>query len=518
MPATAPARASAAALAAGLSYSLLGAHAAEPRSDQPAPPPVYLMPREGLFPLAVSPAASAPASREAPQARAPAQARPRPPLRPPGRPPARPPAAVPAAPPVPPAPAPVPAPAPAPAPAVPGPAPAAPAPAQPLPPAPTAPAQPAPSARPAPEPAAAPASPAARRFELTGEYRLAALAVRPTAESRGFGQQLNRLRLKLDAEVAPVLLHLENDFDLTTGNYLRTDEYRAARAGLDMPRTYWQARLHGGASRRAVLSSNVYRGWARWSGERTDITFGRQRIPLGTGLFWSALDMLNPPSPLRIESDEVLGVDALRVEHRLGELAKLEGVWAPDPEHRGRHRWVGVMRRHVHGADVTLTLGRYWEDRLVGVDVATQVGDSGLRLELAHTDPAVGRRFGKALFAWDHAWANTFSVTFEAFYSSQPAADRAAAAQRHPQLRFAQPEGSAYAGLTMGYDLTPLWRVSVVWLANLRDGSRMAYPSLAHSLSDNLSLLMGSQFFFGARGSEFGSAGDTHFVRMQYHF
>lgn len=496
MPATVPARASAIALAAGLSCSLLGAHAAEPRSDQPAAPPVYLMPREGLFPPAVPRAASAPAVREAAPARAQAQVRPRPPLRPPGR-----------------QPAPLPAPVPAPEPVEPPVRPPEPA----APPAPTDPAPPAPPA-PSPELAApAPAAPPGRRVDFAGEYRVAALVVRPGAETRGFSQQLNRLRLKMDADLAPVALHLENDFDLTTGSYLRSEEYRAQRAGVDMPRTYWQARLRSGASRRAVLSSNVYRGWARWSGSRTDITFGRQRIPLGTGLFWSALDMLNPPSPLRIESDEVLGVDALRVEHRLGDLAKLEGVWAPDPDRR-RDRWVGVLRHHVRGADVTLTLGRYWEDRLVGLDVATQVGGSGLRLELAHTDPAVGRRFGKALLAWDHAWANTFSLTFETFYSSQPAADREAAALRHPQLRFAQPAGNAYAGVTVGYDLTPLWRVSAVWLSNLRDGSRMVYPSLAHSVSDNLSLLLGSQFFLGARGSEFGGAGDMHFVRMQYHF
>jgi len=65
---------------------------------------------------------------------------------------------------------------------------------------------------------------------------------------------------------------------------------------------------------------------------------------------------------------------------------------------------------------------------------------------------------------------------------------------------------------------TPLWRLSSALLTNPRDRSRMFYPSVAYSISDNLSVLTGGQFFSGGADTDFGGTGDMLFVRVQYYF
>jgi hypothetical protein len=482
-------------------------------TDTPDAPPVYVMPRDFRAPLSKpeeSPKEE-PRRRRVQAAAAPVPAKP--PLRPPGPrrpepppappPPAQPPPAEPA-PRVPVAP-PIPAPEPTLPPGVPPKAPpAAPPPATP------------PGPEPGPEPQAEPD--VAQPIKLAGEYRLALMQARPGVDGGGsLGQQLSRVRIKVDLRATRGLsFHVENDFDLTTGNYLRSSEFKQARQGIGVPRQYWSVRSQSSADHYHV-SSNLYRGFARLALGETDVTLGRQRVALGTGLFWSALDMLNPPNPLRIESDEYLGVDALRIERKLGELSKADLVFAPDPDRRS-DRWVVQYRRNFSGSDLTLTFGKYWDDRLLGLDFATQAGNAGVRGEYAVVRPGLGRSFQKVMVGWDYAWPNSVGLSVEAYYSGQRREDRAASDARHPQMAFAQPLGTAYVGATLGYDLTPLWRASVAALHNVRDKSWVLYPSLAYSASDNLSVLFGTQQFLGSSRSEFGGLGALYFLRMQYYF
>jgi hypothetical protein len=81
-----------------------------------------------------------------------------------------------------------------------------------------------------------------------------------------------------------------------------------------------------------------------------------------------------------------------------------------------------------------------------------------------------------------------------------------------------QPLGSSYAGLSIGYDLTPLLKASTYLLANLRDGSRLLYPTLSYAMTANSLVSGGAQRFSGDAGSEYGRGGNLWFVRFQQFF
>ena len=358
---------------------------------------------------------------------------------------------------------------------------------------------------------------AERRLKIGGDYKLlSGYSHTPDAENKPYTQMSARLRLKLNYRFLPSLeANVEHDTEILAGSYVGTNYFQSHKNGQNSQ--YWS---DGGAwadNQDFYATQRLFRASLKLSSEVADVTVGRQRIPLGTGRFWSALDMLNPVNPLQVERDEFTGVDAVLVEHGIGSLAKLSAIYAPDPA-RVSDRWVMQYRTHVRESDVTLTYGKYWEDHVIGADFATQIGDAGLRGEAVYTIPKLGSHYRKALLGLDYAFANTLAFSVEAYYSDRSTEDGLAQLRDNPQLGLVQPLGNAYFGLAVGYDFTPLTRLSTYILNNLKDGSGVFYPTLSYSISDNSSFLAGAQFFFGGPGSEYGRGRNLYYARYQEFF
>ena len=335
---------------------------------------------------------------------------------------------------------------------------------------------------------------------------------------------LNRLRLKLDLAPAPHWdLHLENDTEFRWGNAAGAAQWRADDAQPSRRTWHWRSSLSDGA--RTQLRNDVFRAVARLSLRDTDLRLGRQRIALGTGRLWSTLDLLNPLNPLQVERDEYVGVDALRIDQRLGDLSALTAVYAPMPG-GGRPRWVLRGRTHAAGADLGVTLARYWNDRLAGLDVATQWQGIGLRGELTAVragsglaaGSAAGRRHVSALLGADYAFANTLTLSVEAYLSTQDEAQRRRQFATDPLRGQVQPLGTRYAGVVASWEFTPLLKATLVGLVQLRDHSRFGAASLAWSLDEDLVLQAGVQTFGGPRDGEFGRARTLGWLQLQWFF
>ena len=128
--------------------------------------------------------------------------------------------------------------------------------------------------------------------------------------AQDFSLDLTRLRLKLVGQpVAHVSLDVQYDNELLLGNYLSTAQYallnrRQAVTSFDLAHDYI-------ARGNVIARHQLYRATLAWSGDVTDVRVGRQRVALGTGQFWSPLDLLNPLDPTRLERDYRTGVDAV---------------------------------------------------------------------------------------------------------------------------------------------------------------------------------------------------------------
>jgi hypothetical protein len=334
-------------------------------------------------------------------------------------------------------------------------------------------------------------------------------------DSKPYDSILNRLRLKLDYEVPHWQVHVEDDLTFKAGSYLSTTDFQREKTAPS--RLYWNDARSLGDGSSYYGTQQLFRAYVKWSGEATDLTVGRQRIPLGTGLMWSTLDMLNPINPLQVERDEYIGVDAALLAYRVDATSRFSVIYAPDPAHR-QDRWVGQYRTNVSGTDLNFTYGKYWGDHLLGLDVATQIGDAGLRGELTITRPQTGPSYRKALLGLDYAFVNTLTLSAEFYYSSQSKADRLEQFAQNAQLAQVQPLSSRYAGFSASYEITPLLKAAVLALYNRADHGRFISPTLAYSITENVVISGGAQFYSGSKESDFGRGKNLSYVQVQWFF
>lgn len=358
---------------------------------------------------------------------------------------------------------------------------------------------------------------AAQGIQFSGYYKN--LLVRSETvfpSTQPYLADLNRLRIEVKGQMLEnIAFEVQYDNEAYLGNYLQTAQFRMQR---DLrPNQYWRLDKNYLDTPDIFARHNLYRAFATWSKGETDVLVGRQRIAWGTGRFFSPLDRLNPITPTALERDERAGVDAILIERKLGPVSRFSAVYAPQHNHADdtlAMQWHGNTR----GIDWSLVGGRFLGDRMIGMDIATQLGDAGLRGELTRTLPKAGSGYTRAVLGFDYAFPNTATITAELYYNgggATNAADYDSAALLAGRI---QSPARRYVGLYASYEITPLLKSVNYFVANLDDRSRFFSPTLIRSVKPNLDWTLGVQWYGGAAGSEFGRFRPLFFTQVQYFF
>ncbi len=358
---------------------------------------------------------------------------------------------------------------------------------------------------------------AAQDLKLSGYYKnllVSSESVAPAGQR--YTLDLNRLRLELKGNLSEsVALDIQYDNEVLLGNYLHTGQFAAQKD--QRPDQYWNLDRNYSESRSWYGRHRLYRGNVTLSLGDTDLRLGRQRIAWGTGRFWSPVDLLNPLNPIALEREERLGVDAVLAEHKLGPLSRFTAVYAPRQE-SGESSAALNWHSNAAGVDLSLIAGRFRKERVIGGDVATQLGSAGVRAELTHNERDAGPGYRRAVLAMDYAFANTLTLSGELYYNGAGAADRAAYDFASLFAGRIQNVGRRYFGGYLGYELTPLVKWTNYLVVNLADRSRFFSPALIFSLQTNLDLTLGVQLFGGSAGSEYARLQDVYYGQLQWFF
>jgi len=261
----------------------------------------------------------------------------------------------------------------------------------------------------------------------------------------------------------------------------------------------------------------LYRASVTLASRDTDVRIGRQRIAWGTGRFWSPLDILNPINPIQLEREERLGVDAVLVERKLGALSRLSAVYAPQHA-SGASSAALLWHDNAAGVDYSIVVARFLRENVVGADVATQLGEAGLRAELTHARREGGTDYRRALLGLDYAFPNTLTLSGEFYHNGAGAADRGSYDFASLLAGRIQNVGRRYLGTYASYEITPLLKWANYLVVNLADHSRYFSPSLTYSIKTNLDWSVGVQLFRGSNGSEYGRFNDVYYTQLQWFF
>ena len=327
---------------------------------------------------------------------------------------------------------------------------------------------------------------------------------------------INRLRLELKGKLAPsVGFDIQYDNEILLGSYLRTTQFQQQKD--QAPPQYWSAQATY-VDRSALYGVHrLYRAQVQMAFGDTDVRIGRQRIAWGTGRFWSPLDLLNPFSPVALEREERLGVDAVLVEHKFGPVSRLAAVYAPSRV-PGEDTRALQWHDNARGLDFSFTGGRFRGSDVIGTDLAGQIGQAGVRAELTRVRPRQGKVFVRSLVGIDYAFTNTLTLSAE-LYRDGSGADRTAA---YDFLALAtgarQTLARRYLGLHAGYEMTPLLKLNTDIVLNLDDDSRIVAPSITYSIRANLDGSLGLRWFRGPTGSEYARVPDAAYLSLQWFF
>lgn len=352
-------------------------------------------------------------------------------------------------------------------------------------------------------------------LRVSGYYKNLLLRSQTWAGER-YTLDLNRLRLELKGQLAPtVSFDIQYDNEVLVGSYLRTTEFRQQKDR--PPPKYWSAQANY-VDRPALYGMHrLYRAHLKMAFGGTDLRIGRQRIAWGTGRFWSPLDLLNPFSPVALEREERLGVDAVLIEHKVGQLSRVSGVFAPS--HRpGESSRALQWHDNAKGVDFSLTVGQFRGDRVIGVDVVGQIGKAGVRAELTHVRSRQGKAFVRSLVGIDYAFANTLTLSAELYRDGSGATHPTGYDFLALETGSRQTLARRYLGLHAGYEITPLLKLNTEFVVNLDDRSRFVAPSITYSIRTNLDGSLGVRWFSGAAGSEYARPPNAAYLTLQWFF
>jgi hypothetical protein len=340
--------------------------------------------------------------------------------------------------------------------------------------------------------------------------------VSKTFQNESYFLDLNRLRLQPAVIYRKNLVfRLELDNQLLLGNYLKTEEFKSIKKF--PPKTYLHVDKTVIDDKRLYWKLIFYRAFLSYYTDLVDVSMGRQRFAWGTGKFWNPTDLLNPYSPTQIEKEERVGSDALSLDFHLGTITKSILVYAPRSTWRNSSL-AGRFKTTIRSYDVSFLFGKFGRRRAWGFDSYGYVGDGGIYAEGAYNWNKDMSDFFSFVLGGEYRLPNGLYLDGEYFYNG--------AGKRKPEDydwdRLFSAEILAlsrnYFNLSLGYDVTPLWRVEDYTIVNLNDQSLFTAPHVSYSVTSDLFIDFGIQFFIGAKQDEYGSPSDIYYLQLQFFF
>ncbi len=263
----------------------------------------------------------------------------------------------------------------------------------------------------------------------------------------------------------------------------------------------------------------VDRLYFRQSADVLDVTIGRQRISWGTGRVWNPTDLFNPLNPTTFSKIEKDGVDALLAKVILGNFTDVSLVVHAKKGFRNNNAGFR-FRSNIEGFDFSLMGGSFEKRIVLGGDFAGSLFDAGLRGEAIYSREKESPRTGftSLILGIDNQFSEKWYGLAEYHFNGRGA--------RTPGLYDLTGllsgkilnVGRQYITLQASYLLHPLVVVLAGTTRNLNDRSGYSFLTAHYSSSDETSLTLGGQYFYGSQQTEYWYYPHAIYLKFDFFF
>lgn len=272
-------------------------------------------------------------------------------------------------------------------------------------------------------------------------------------------------------------------------------------------------------SRNEALLQRLDRLWVGYASENTVLRAGRQALSWGNGLFYAPMDLVNPFDPAAVDTEYKAGDDMLYLQYLRdgGDDVQAAWVFRRDPVSGAADNDQATIALKYHGfageAEYDLLAAQSYADTVIGFGVGRSLGGAVWSADLVITDTNLDtyvQVVTNVAYSWSWGGKNMSGV-LEYYHNGfgQRRYDPTRLAG-NPDLveRIARGElfglGRHYLAGSILIEVSPLWSLTPMLLANLEDPSALLQLVTNYSLGDNLALLGSLAVPVGADGSEFG--------------
>jgi hypothetical protein len=259
-------------------------------------------------------------------------------------------------------------------------------------------------------------------------------------------------------------------------------------------------------------------GYARVTKDAISLTVGRQPVTFGRGALWTPEDIVDPFSPVQIDTEFKPGLDAARVDVTFGHHVTL-AVLGVAGDARDTHDFAihedgsSAMQRLEVSLGTTrlgLMTGYVRGDGFGAADLFVDLGGADLHGEVTGTYvPEASRRpfdrevFGRAVLGSTFQLSSRLTGTVEGYWNGSGTTHPSRYAEELASPRLASGEtynlGVLYGGVVADVTLHALVHVAAAAIVNLIDGSALIAPSVHFNASTNTQLIAGGFFPLGKR-------------------
>jgi len=272
------------------------------------------------------------------------------------------------------------------------------------------------------------------------------------------------------------------------------------------------------------IYSNIDRVNVKWKVGNFETTVGRQRINWGINLVWTPNDIFNSFNYFDFDYVERPGCDAVLLEYFTGTTSSVQIGFKID--HDDKITSALMYRFNRWNYDFQAFGGVMKGDMVVGAGWSGDIKGAGFTGELSYFHPYEHFSDSSGVLVGSVSMNYTFknSLFINGSYLFNSAGTRGPASNGTllslyadiSAKNFTRAMHSLYAGI--GYPVSPLIRADLACIFNPNDKSGFAGPSVDFSLTNNLSLLLIGQVFWGDKLTEFGDYGSLYYIRLKWNF